>query len=178
MKRGVGKVQAKAITETVFEVRKELQGSMVKSFDRPTPFTKRSLIVVKATVQRPIGVVKVQPKQAEYLYTNVVGGVRKPPLKWIIIPDSGTRRNQYGNLTKAARTKLFTDPKNKFREVNPSYAVILRKIGGKDRIIARLKKATKYKPRWDFYGDARKSAERIFPREWNKQMARLEAGKL
>lgn len=173
-KKGVGGVQNRAINETLFGTRKDLQGEMRKTFDNPTPFTLRSMIVEKTGGGKNFGKIRVQPKQAEYLLRNIHGGARTPYNEWIIIPADGTRRNQYGNLTRAARRKLFSDRKNRFVQYSPTQAAIIRRQGGRDKTIAILRKRTRYLPRFDFYGAARKSALRRFPIEWRKAQARFE----
>lgn len=174
LKKGAGGVQTRAINETLFGTRSDLQKSMRETFDNPTPFTLRSMVVEKAGGGRNFGKIRVQPRQAEYLILQTRGGQRQAFNQWIVIPDNSTRKNRYGNLTRAARKKLFTDPKNRFVQQSSDRAVILRRLGTGDKVIARLRRRTNYRSLWDFYEEARQSAQRRFPIEWNKAWDRLE----
>lgn len=72
----------KAINDTAFQVRKEMQREMGQVFDRPTPYIVRSVQVQQATVDKPLAIVAptymggkgVDPQKV--LAAEVAGGAR------------------------------------------------------------------------------------------------------
>lgn len=160
----------RAINDTAFDVRKVAIDSLSTDLDRPTPFTKRGILVERANRETLTASIHVLPKQAEYLIRQVTPATRQPFKEWILIPATGSRRNQYGNITKAARKKLFQDPKN--RIVDQGNRVLI--FRGR-KLVATLVKQTRYRVRrWKFYERAEREALRKFPRNLNSRLGRLE----
>jgi len=161
-----------AINDTGFQVRRDVIKSLDEDLDRPTPFTKRGISIKKANLSTMTATVFVLPKQAEYLIRQVVPQERRAFDEYIIVPTSGSRRNRFGNLTRAARKKLFNKSIHRITETGDT--VYIRKIRG-GRLVAVLKKQTRYRiRRWDFYNHAEKSALRHFPTNLNRRIAEAE----
>jgi hypothetical protein len=73
-----------ALNTAMFAVHRGWNDELPRVFDRPTPVTRRAIRYVKATKQNLVAVVYVQDEvakgtaPAEYLFSEVAGGVRQP----------------------------------------------------------------------------------------------------
>jgi len=115
---------ASALTATANEVRTEQLDVMATVFDRPTPYTLRSLQVRPATKQllnADVGFKEAPRSSKHYLLPQVEGGGRphKPFEKWLIrkgvmasseyaVPASGLRLNAYGNVSPGIITQILS----------------------------------------------------------------------
>lgn len=113
----VQQAAATALNDAAFEARKVIQQQMDSSFDRVTPYIRRSVYVDPATPQRPeaqvypryMGGKGVDPQNV--LRAEVFGGARKTkaseramqrigalPQGYVMVPASGAPLDGYGNL--------------------------------------------------------------------------------
>jgi hypothetical protein len=117
---------ARALTWTAMEVAKEEQRTMERVFDRPKPFTLKSLYVKPATkkkLEAEVGHKEFAPKgtaAARYLLPQIHGGFRPqkrgeralqaklPGVPAWVAPGGGQRLDQYGNITAGAMTKILS----------------------------------------------------------------------
>jgi hypothetical protein len=100
---------AKALTATAKRVQSKVVSSTDKYIDRPTPFTKRGFKVISATKARLQSKVYILPIQEAYLRYQIVGGVRLPKGKAILIPVN-VPLNKYGNMTRRKISTLLARP--------------------------------------------------------------------
>lgn len=80
------------------------------TFDRPTPFTQKSIAILPATKNRPVAVVFAKDIAAAYLEPYVDGGERYLGGKKGMLVPIGARTNQYGNLSKGQLARLKGRP--------------------------------------------------------------------
>ena len=97
---------ARALTMTAREVATAETAALSEHLDRPTPFTQRAIGTASASKGNLAARVFVKDIQAAYLSLQVTGGIRLPKRRALVLPGSGQRVNQYGNL-----------PRNKLREL-------------------------------------------------------------
>lgn len=118
---------SRAINNSAFKVREDIQKEMAGKIDRPTPWILRQLRVDKSSPGKLRARVGSQQWIAngtagvfdKVLSAHVVGGGRtlKPveqqlqlkgwmPNGWIAVPGHGVQLNQYGNLSRAMWRKL------------------------------------------------------------------------
>lgn len=103
---------AGALNSTAFDARTSLSGATRQYFDRPTTFTQNGFQVDKATKRTLQAIVGAERKRGRYLRTQISGGGRgvKPFEERFgggrLVPTNANRKNQYGNVSKAAITKL------------------------------------------------------------------------
>ena len=90
-----------SLNDTAIEVKQAEERSIDKTFDRPTPFTKRGVYVKRANKSTLTATVGMKPVQAAYLKLQAKGGIRLPKRRALVI-GAGLRRNKYGNLPKGA----------------------------------------------------------------------------
>jgi hypothetical protein len=114
---------AKALTFTIQAVREAERAEMQRVFDRPTPFTLRSLFIKTATVRDLTARTwfKELGFGPHYLVPQIHGGDR--PLKrmemrlqrrgllpagWRVVPGSAVKRDAYGNVNRGQLTQIFS----------------------------------------------------------------------
>jgi hypothetical protein len=85
------------------------QSSLARDLDRPTPFTKRGLVVSRASKRKLVGVVGFKHIQASYLAIQAAGGTRRAKRKAIVVPVN-TRLNKYGNMPRGALKRALARP--------------------------------------------------------------------
>ena len=93
--------QAVALTKTGKIAGEDFTKSLDRVLDRPTPFTKRGVGLIKATKERQVATVFVKDVQAGYLELQETGGTRRPKKRALVLPARG-RINQYGNIPRGA----------------------------------------------------------------------------
>jgi len=118
--RRISAVAATAATRTAHEIRVEIQDEMSRVFDRPTPYTLRSVRVTAATAGAPVAEVFISeqkaprdPSPAVVLTPQVEGGARGNkglelalrrigalPAGWLIVPSKALRLDAYGNISR------------------------------------------------------------------------------
>ncbi len=113
----VSKAAAKALTDAAFEARKVVQQEMDRSFDRVTPYIRRSITVKPATPDSLVAIVEpryqggkgVDP--ANVLRATIYGGPRKQkaserafqragilPAGYSIVPGEAVPLDRFGNI--------------------------------------------------------------------------------
>lgn len=115
-----------ALNDTAADVKDAEERDLEKTFDRPTPFTKRGVYVKRASKSTLTATVGMKPVQAAYLKLQASGGIRLPKRRALVI-GAGLRRNKYGNLPKGAVKRaeaksdvFFADGKNnKTKHLSP-----------------------------------------------------------
>lgn len=116
-----------AINRTLQDVRKAEVQAMRRSFDRPTPYTLKSLYIKPSTKTKLEGYVWFkdeggkQLKAAQYLLPQVFGGTRPDkrfetllrqagylPPRMQAVPASGAPLDRYGNVRAGTHQKILT----------------------------------------------------------------------
>lgn len=100
-----------AATRTATTISRESPAYLERKLDRPSPYTKRGLYVVKATRQQPFAVVGFKDIQAAYLLYQEEGGQRAPRRRAIVLPSKVTL-DPFGNLPPAQLRRLYDRAKN------------------------------------------------------------------
>lgn len=118
---------AKALTDSAYEARKTVQSEMDSSFDRVTPYIRRSVFVTPATADKLEAVVEprymggkgVDPKKI--LQATIFGGQRRAkrserafslagilPAGYSIVPGGACPLDQYGNIKGSFVAQLIS----------------------------------------------------------------------
>jgi len=125
---------SRAINNTLFKMRRDLQRVMERVFDRPTGLTLKSPLFKKSTKKRLIGRLWIRDDvgkgnaPATYLQPQIKGGggaglgVRGfkgfenllrhrgfLPRGWYVMPAKGARLNKFGNFTPAKHKKILAE---------------------------------------------------------------------
>lgn len=108
---GVGKQVAfaasKALNATGKAVADTMPAQIERAIDKPTPFTKRGVRVLKyankAKLEATVGFMKAQ---AEYMRWQVEGGTRQPGAAGLRLP-SAIKVNEFGNIPKGVINQLI-----------------------------------------------------------------------
>lgn len=123
----IRKATAKALTDSAFEARKSVQQEMDRSFDRVTPYIRRSIIVKPATPDNLVAIVEpryqggkgVDPSNV--LRASIYGGQRKQkaseralqrvgilPAGYSVVPGDAVPLDQYGNIKGSFIVQLIS----------------------------------------------------------------------
>lgn len=153
--RRMGAALATALTRTAHDIRVDVQREMEAVFDRPTPYTLRSVRVKAAKAQRPEAEVFISeakaardPSPAVVLRPQVEGGARGTkglelalhamralPSGWRVVPGQGARLDAYGNVSRGLVQQIVAQLRQVYVPTGPinarRYAKALRKTGGR-----------------------------------------------
>lgn len=118
---------AKALTDAGYEARKAIQAEMDRSFDRPTPYIRKSILVTPASPDKLQAVIEptymggkgVDPKNV--LQAHIFGGQRKHKRSenalrrvgilqpgYSIVPGDACPLDQYGNIPRGFTVQLIS----------------------------------------------------------------------
>lgn len=162
---------ALALTRTAQDVQAEVQASMDKQLDRPTPFTKRGVAIKRATKSKLVSEVFIKPIQAGYLGYQIEGGTRHPKGKAVVVP-VGTRKNKYGNMPKGALKRLLARNDTFSGEVKGIPGIWQRTRSGGVKLLIAYERKVEYtdKP-FTFQVTAERKARERFPIRFDEAMA-------
>jgi len=169
---------AMALNDTAEDVAEAEVENIEKSFDRPTPFTKKALYRVRASKRKLRAEVGVKRVQAGYLDIHARGGTRKPKARAILVPNKA-RLNKYGNMPRGAVKRMMarpgafvasrSDPKT--RHLDPG--IYIRKGRGRRQKIEQLvafRGRAQYRPRFDFQGPADLRANQVIANHLSRRL--------
>lgn len=112
MAKQVNYAASRAINATARKVADAMPAEIERGIDRPTPFTKRGVRVLrfanKTDLQATVGFMDAQ---AKYMRYQVEGGQRQPGPRGIKLPGNVTL-NAFGNIPKGLIDKLKTAAKS------------------------------------------------------------------
>jgi len=190
MQKQVNFAASKALNRIAKNISDAMPQEIENAIDRPTPFTKRGVGVLKyAKRDDRIAIVGFRRKQAEYMQWQVEGGTYNPGSKGLRLP-SAIKLNQYGNIPKGIIAQLISVARKErglkkasSKRIRVSANVELFYGDPKDQkgkawprgiykavnnalipLIVFPVTQAKYKVKFDFYG----KAERIANKEWRK----------
>jgi hypothetical protein len=157
---------ALAVTKTAQQAQQDVTAALPALFDRPNPFTMRSIGYTGASKVDLTSKVFIRPKQAEYLKRQITGGTRLPRGRGLAQP-TNVPLDQYGNVRRAW-----------LRQVKNRKDVFSGEVGGVDGLWQRTGKGgarglklllayeskAEYQPRLDFASLVRRSVERNLTR--------------
>lgn len=118
---------ARALTETAKEVKKMEEREILRVFDRPTPFTQRSIFYKPATKKMLMAKVWLKDEAlkgtpaTKYLGPQVFGG-RRPmkksevllqragylPRGWVAVPGDGAKLDEFGNMSRGQIVQILS----------------------------------------------------------------------
>lgn len=108
---GLGKQVAFAASKALNETGKAIAAAMPeeieKAFDKPTPFTKRGVAVLKYANKASLEVtVGFRAAQARYMKLQIEGGTFSPGSKGLKLP-SAIQLNAFGNIPRGAIAQMM-----------------------------------------------------------------------
>ena len=127
LEKDINAIRIKTMNDTAWIVKKKLSQEMARVFDRPTPFTLRSIFIKPATIEKDyveLGFINEVSKgraPSKYLESSIFGGER--PEKrfeyWMrqagilkqgmfIVPGPAAPLNQYGNIQGGEYTRILS----------------------------------------------------------------------
>lgn len=198
---GMGKQVAfaasKALNATAKKVADAMPNEIEKALDRPTPFTKRGVRVLryanKANLEATVGFMAAQ---AKYMALQIEGGTRQPGKAGLKLP-AAIKLNEFGNIPRGIIAQLVAVARKEqglkkatSRKVKVSAKLDLfygdpEDMAGKKwprgiykiangaliPLIIFPQVAAHYKKRFDFPAKARAIVEREWPRQFDAALA-------
>ena len=153
---------AKALTQTAWQVKDADVKALSIHLKSPTPFTKRSFRVQRATKAKPVASVYAAPIQEKYIQYAVFGGTSKGH-----VPGKQQKLNAHGNLPRRA-----TKRKRTFNAtINGLYGTWQNVGKGKNKkivLIAHYQSSRRYSKRLPFFKVARDTVSRRFKHNYDK----------
>lgn len=165
--------------------------SLIETFEKATPFTKRAFRIEGATKAKPVAIVAAKDRtndkggQAAYIAPYVVGGPRFLGAKRAMLVPIEQRTNQYGNLPKNTMARLKAKPNVFVGKVRTKGGKLLsgvwqRPAGasrskaqagrGALKLLIAFEDTTPVRKRFDFYGKAENYVRRNAAREYTAAM--------
>ena len=155
-----------ATTKTAWQVKDEETEALSRHLNNPTPFTKRSFRVQRATKQKPTAVVYAAEIQDKYLSAQVFGGQTRGH-----VPGKRQKLNAYGNLPRKA-----TKRKNTFSATIKGVSGVWQRKGrGKNKrveLVAHFPKSRKYSKRLPFHETARRVVKQRYGQNFSMAFKR------
>lgn len=133
--------KAQALTAIALKVKDAEVRGIQSTFDNPTPFTERSVGVIKARKSNMQAVVYLKDKAATYLAPYEFGGEHVLNSRALLNPKD-IKLNQYGNLPRGALARLKARP-DIFIGVIQTKAGPINGVWQRSMSIARAKAAGK-----------------------------------
>lgn len=192
MGRQVAFAASQALNATAKAIADAAPAELEKNLDRPTPFTKRGVRVLRyASKDRIEATVGFMTAQAKYMKWATAGGTRNPGAAGLKLP-AAIQVNEFGNIPKGVIAKLvavarkegklgkvtarrvaisnkvelfYGDPKDQKGKVWPR-GIYKIANGALIPLILFPVKAARYRVRFDF----EKLATGIVRKEWSRQM--------
>lgn len=149
---------ATALTRTAGEIREAVQKEMLRAFDRPTPFTLKSVRVEPASAAKLTAAVYISEQRAArapaptvVLKPQVEGGTRGTkamelalrrigalPSGWLVVPSRSLRLDAYGNISRGIVSQVIAQLRHRV-DVGPAngrgLVKAIRKTGAKFIVI-------------------------------------------
>lgn len=151
---------AKALTQTAKDVQRAETTEIGKVFDRPTPFTRSAVGIVPANKQTLSARVFLKDIQAAYLQLQVTGGPRFPKRRALVLPGSGLRLNQYGNIPRNKLKALLARADVFSGTVRGTAGLWQRMRNGPPKLLIAYQPKAQYRKRLPFYEVAKAEIER------------------
>ncbi len=147
------------LTDTARDARQAVMNELPTVFDRPTPFTMRSIGYTPAMPSALTARVFIRDPQVAYLRMQITGGVELPKRRALLDPVA-VQLNQYGNIPRTKIHQLLAR-KDTFSGTVRGIPGIWQRTGHKGlKLLVAYESTRQVKPRFDFAGIAKKSIER------------------
>lgn len=156
---------AKALTQTAFEVQKELRSNMPGRFTIRRPWVVQGIRVERATKTNLAAVVY---SRDSFMGLQEVGGTKDPRSRYIAIPTKAVRRTKTQVIAKSDRPGALGD-RAEVIEYNGNKWIALKKArrgankGGQLRLLYLLVPKAQIKERLGLEDDGLKIAPKRFP---------------
>ena len=177
-----------AIATTLTALAKDGQAAAEKrineAFDRPVPFTQRSIGIITARKDRLVSAVFVKDLQAAYLRIEETGGTRRPePGKPINVPVQ-IRTNVSGNIPRGAikreiaKPTTFVSGQDTPGTANLPPGIYQRYKAGRrgkaraPKLLISFKKQARYQPIFKFKATVREAVLRMVEQRWRENIAK------
>lgn len=165
------------LNDVAAQVKTAGERAIVRRLDRPTAFTRRAFMVLRARKSALAAEVRAKRIQADYLATQEFGGTRRAKRKARPVPTT-VRRNKFGNLSRREVQKLLSK-KNVFSGVPKGggrpggiyqrLGASSDRPGGYDlRLLVTWSPRQQYRPRLGFLTVARRTAQAEAPRAMDR----------
>lgn len=166
------KAKTMAVNKVGFDVKDELTDTMDKYIDRPTPFTKKGWLLIRAKAGKNKAIVLLKDIQAKYLGYTIYGGKTD---KTVVPHSKNATLNKYGNIA-GKRTGLAKRKTEFIGKIN-NHSGVWRRVGrGKNKalkLIHSFKKSITVKKRYPVFKIAEKEVKKQWPVKFKRAMQKV-----
>jgi len=181
-KRQIPFATSMALNNTAFKVREHIQEKLPQVFDRPTPFTKKGVVVSKSKKRHLVASVFFKENRADYLQFPVFGKTKRPKRAALTVyAKNAKQKDKFGNIRASRLQRINADDKRFFAGVPKGHpdlpgGIYERYAGNKRiRMVAHYTERADYSKQFDFFRFAERSAKQHFDREFRKAFAKAVA---
>ncbi len=172
--RQVPYAAAVAVNDLAFQALRAERDAIPTVFRNPRPFTRRGVVVTKATKGNPVATVSMRPEIATYLAPYEFGGKHELPSKALLNP-KGIRLDQYGQISRTATRTLSASPKVFAGQVRGVHGFWRRLRDHRLKLLLRFGDALVVRKHLGFRLRAVALVRAEFPAAFNRAMARALA---
>ena len=159
---------AKALTLTARDARQDVMDKLPAIIDRPTPFTLRGIGYKPANKVNLSAEVFIRDVQAQYLAKLIRGGTEMPKKRALVEPAT-IRLNQYGNLPRAALSRL-RGRKDTFAANINGVGGIWKRQGSGVKLLVKFEQQREVKKQFDFAAIVRASVAKRWPLHFERAL--------
>ena len=159
---------AKALTLTARDARQDVIDKLPAIIDRPTPFTLRGIGYKPANKVNLSAEVFIRDVQAQYLAKLIRGGTEMPKKRALVEPAT-IRLNQYGNLPRAALSRL-RGRKDTFSANINGVGGIWKRQGSGVKLLVKFEQQREVKKQFDFAAIVRASVAKRWPPHFERTL--------
>jgi hypothetical protein len=172
----------RGLNDVAFDLRRSEVKAIPRIFDRPTPFTERGPMVVRAKVGNPRATFLIKDRQARYLGVQERGGRSSPRFdkkgnrKKVSIPREERILNAFGSMGRNAVAKLVKQPGHFVaRMKNQEHGGVFRRTTNKRlpiEMVVAFRDFVDYQPEYNFVTRNKNLGERKLSPALNRRLAR------
>lgn len=170
-----------ALNRTAELARNVLQVEMHRVFDRPKPFTLKSIFIRRATKRDLTARIFHSDKVSPYLQAEIEGGKRdekRSEIKLgegVLVPTRNVRLDSYGGVSRAYLARVLSgaqEGRGGYVLIRPGQASrlapgVYQRVDGTIRALFLFKTSASYQPRYDMEG----VVQRVVDAEFGRQFA-------
>lgn len=179
-KKQIPYATSRALNDVAVKAYRQERAKIYQQLDRPKPYTVSGIRYQKSTKKDLIAGVYIKPIQSRYLRKQILGGMRRPrggtalPVNFPLDEFGNIPGRRRGLIKKSlqfkARGRTKTGKRRKGKAHYQFVADIKGIIGIWDyrrdsrqlKLMARIQKTVKYKPRFKFFDNAERVGRKYF----------------
>jgi|TARA_Y100000114_G_C11747264_1_gene322292 hypothetical protein len=159
-----------AINRTAFNLRKEYMKQAEKKLDRPTPFTVKSFLVIKATKRKLTGIVYIKQIVQKYLKYAIQPQIKSTGKRIPIPYKPNARLNKFGNII-GKKSGLIKKQSQFIATIKGVNGVWERQRDRSVKLLISFERSVNYKRViFPFFKIGRSYVKNVFPKKFKNEL--------